>query len=70
MQGKTQYKEFRNDGWPFCPNCEEDELWCSGLLTHYSNTGEMPSIQWCIEDGLQCYRCLWRSEELKLGAIR
>lgn len=65
MVDKTQYKEFRKDGWPFCPNCEDDELWSPGLLDYYSRTGEMPSINWCIDDGLQCYRCQWQSTEVK-----
>lgn len=60
--GKAQYKEFRKDGWPLCPNCGEDELWSRLLWTGY---GESPPMEDYIKDGLQCYRCQWQSTEVQ-----
>lgn len=64
--GKAQYKEFRKDGWPFCPNCEEDELY--SLLSNWEN-GKQIAPELTLDDyingGLQCYRCQWKSYELK-----
>lgn len=57
---KTQYKEFRKDGWPLCPKCGEDELYSQMPWTDESNK---PTIGEFIEGGLQCYRCQWQSNE-------
>lgn len=43
------YREFRADGWPLCPQCEEDELWAA-----YKD-GEKPSIANIVG----CYACGW-----------
>ena len=53
------YKEFREDGWPYCPQCEEDELY-SYLMLGWTKD-EPPSVQDCIDAGMQCYRCNWKS---------
>lgn len=63
--GKAQYKEFRKDGWPFCPNCKEDELysqfssWRNGV-----EVSPIPTMDDLINHGLRCYRCWWQSSEL------
>lgn len=47
------FKEFRSDGWPLCPECGQDELYCD-----YGPA----SPQEAIEVGLfHCYYCLWNS---------
>jgi hypothetical protein len=53
------YKEFRKDGWPCCPNCEEDELY-SHLMLGWTKD-EPPSVKDCIDSGMKCYRCSWES---------
>ena len=53
------YKEFRKDGWPYCPQCEEDELY-SYLMLGWTKD-EPPSVQDCIDAGMECYRCSWKS---------
>lgn len=42
----------RLDGWPFCPRCDEDELWSpiSGVLDG------KPLAEWLLHE-LCCYRC-------------
>lgn len=41
------YKKSRLDGWPLCPQCGEDELYC---------------VQWpaTIDRIAGCYVCRWR----------
>jgi hypothetical protein len=43
---KSQYLEFRKDGWPYCPICEEDELWSAAI----------PAT---AETIVSCLRCGW-----------
>jgi hypothetical protein len=45
---------FRDDGWPLCPGCDEDELWCSDG-TALSLAGA-PLSEWMRHE-LHCYRC-------------
>jgi len=45
-----QCKEFRKDGWPFCPVCGEDELYS------LSNPGSIETI-------VGCYKCNWKPVE-------
>ena len=42
------YREFRDDGWPLCPQCGEDELWS-------------PASPATIETISGCYRCDWKA---------
>jgi predicted RNA-binding Zn-ribbon protein involved in translation (DUF1610 family) len=42
------YKRYRADGWPYCPQCDEDELWSNG----------MPA---CVETIVGCYSCGWQA---------
>ena len=55
------YKEFRADGWPLCPRCEEDELY-SHLMMRWLGEGERPTIEQCIAGGMTCYLCNWSSQ--------
>ncbi len=57
MKYRDQYKEFREDGWPLCPNCGKDELfnrkfWLKGSTDTMDNY---------INNGLRCYYCSWQS---------
>lgn len=40
----TTYKRFRADGWPYCPRCDEDELY---------SLADPPTVQTICG----CYRC-------------
>ena len=42
------YREYRDDGWPFCPNCGMDELF---------SVDKIPTI----DNIIGCYSCGWRS---------
>ncbi len=44
-------REVRKDGWPFCPQCEKDELY---------SLDEHPAIATIVG----CYRCSWKPKEL------
>jgi hypothetical protein len=48
----TGFKKTREDGWPLCPGCGEDELF-SNLL----DESQKYSIVEYIDHGLKCYRC-------------
>lgn len=39
-----EYKRFRPDGWPFCPQCDEDELYSLAIPAS-------------VETICGCYRC-------------
>lgn len=56
---RAQFKEFRADGWPLCPQCEEDELYSYLMLSWTKD--EPPTIDECIATGMQCYCCSWKS---------
>lgn len=56
----SPFKKFRRDGWPLCPQCGEDELYSYLMLTW--TEPEPPSIQDCMDAGMACYRCSWKSE--------
>jgi len=62
---KSQYKEFRQDGWPLCPNCGEDELWSRFIWCGDGTIIPKPTMDDYINDGLQCYRCQWESVEAR-----
>lgn len=51
-------KEYRADGWPLCPQCEEDELYS---LLQWNGEGERPPLADYIAAGLRCYCCWWCS---------
>ena len=41
------YVRRRDDGWPLCPGCDEDELWSNSV----------PATEETI---VSCLRCNWR----------
>ena len=65
---ETPYKEFRADGWPYCPVCEEDELYSCVMLA-YRGQGERPTIEECIAGEMACYLCGWNSWRAKHAAV-
>jgi hypothetical protein len=54
----NHFKRFRSDGWPYCPNCEEEELY-SYVMLRWNGQGERPTVSECIKGGMKCYRCNW-----------
>lgn len=44
---RPAYIRRRDDGWPFCPGCDEDELWSSAI----------PATEETI---VSCLRCDWK----------
>jgi len=60
--GKLYY-EFRKDGWPLCPWCGEEELWCPGSVEFYKDNQRQPTMTEHIKMGLSCYRCTWESAQ-------
>jgi hypothetical protein len=46
--------EWRDDGWPFCPVCGEDELAVLEMPPDLADQG--PPI-WYFEREMFCYRC-------------
>jgi hypothetical protein len=51
-------QEFRRDGWPLCPRCEEDELYSVAML-RWNGLGERPTLTACLKEEFRCYRCNW-----------
>lgn len=60
------FKEFRRDGWPLCPQCEEDELYSVYLMTDHALTRQMREEKIPAEELLRypfrCYQCSWRND--------
>jgi hypothetical protein len=60
------FTEFRKDGWPLCPRCQEDELCSLYLLTDHamarSMVGEIISVEECLRYPFRCYQCDWRND--------
>jgi len=52
----TIFKEYRRDGWPFCPRCEEDELYTLLNANEFTKPNGV-TVQECIDAGVRCYRC-------------
>lgn len=65
--GNGYYAEFRQDGWPLCPNCGEDELY-SQIMLAWTGTGERPTMQECVDGEMTCYKCNWNSWRLEHSA--
>jgi hypothetical protein len=54
----SPYREFRPDGWPFCPCCGEDELYS---LLDWDGEGEQSALQQYLDAEMRCYWCDWSS---------
>lgn len=63
----TLFKEFRSDGWPYCPRCEEDELYSVYLMTSHGIEreirGEVIFMTELLKYPFRCYACNWRNDE-------
>lgn len=65
---RSQYREFRHDGWPLCPRCGEDEL-MSGLAYAVvgcfppSEDGRKALLHTYLMAGTRCLFCSWESRE-------
>jgi len=59
------YSLFRKDGWPFCPICEEDELY-SIVMLNWNDKTPRASLQECLEKEMRCYACGWSSAKSAL----
>jgi predicted RNA-binding Zn-ribbon protein involved in translation (DUF1610 family) len=44
---RRPYTHYRADGWPYCPQCDEDELWSNATYA-------------TIDTIVGCYRCDWK----------
>lgn len=61
MADLALFREFRKDGWPLCPRCEEDELWSSVAIV----ASRAVTLEECFEGEFTCYYCNWQSEKAK-----
>jgi hypothetical protein len=50
---RTEYIEFRKDGWPLCPRCGEDELYS----LRWMGPDPPPSLGEFIDTIEGCYSC-------------
>lgn len=55
------YVDFRQDGWPLCPLCKEDELY-SVLMLKCTSAEHKPTVAQCMRDVMRCYKCGWASD--------
>ena len=52
-------QEYRQDGWPFCNRCKEDELY-SLVAIVYAGKGPQPTLEDCFAGEFRCYYCNWQ----------
>lgn len=60
------FTEFRKDGWPLCPRCEEDELYSLYLMTSHGiarqiTEEEIPLLE-LLGYPFRCYHCNWSND--------
>lgn len=60
--GLAQPYEFRRDGWPFCPQCGEDEVYSVKSLSWIEP--RRPTLEELAGGGFRCYACDWSIERL------
>lgn len=58
----SPFKEFRKDGWPFCPSCGNDELAAPHAFNRLEDLDPKPTVEDYIRAGLKCYACGWRDK--------
>lgn len=51
MADRALFREFRKDGWPLCPRCEEDELWSSVAIAATRTV----TLEECWNGDFTCY---------------
>lgn len=58
-QKDNRFSAYRQDGWPLCPRCEEDELYSVVMLGYADIRQPRPTLEDCLAGGFGCYRCGW-----------
>lgn len=58
LLGAARFKEFRPDGWPYCPHCGEEELY-SNLMLWWDGTEPRPTMEQILSGRFGCYACGW-----------
>lgn len=54
------FTDFRQDGWPYCPRCTNDELW-SSVMMEWMGEEPRPTLAECFAGEFTCYACGWKS---------
>jgi hypothetical protein len=54
-------QEYRQDGWPYCPRCTNDELHSSVMMA-WNGDSPRPTLAECHEQEFGCYYCQWRGK--------
>ncbi len=57
---------FRQDGWPFCPSCHQDELY-STIMMAWDGQEPRPTLEECMAGELKCYACQWSNKQPAAG---
>ena len=52
----------RDDGWPLCPACGQDELYS---LLHWNGQGPKPPLEKWLAAGMRCYACGWYTGDMQ-----
>lgn len=56
-----RFKEYRKDGWPLCPRCNDDEL-LSCLMMVWCKRCTKPTLAQCLSNGFFCLNCDWADD--------
>jgi hypothetical protein len=56
--------KYRDDGWPICPDCGEDELMSFAMMEYAcrlalcsAHEPKRPSIEQCLREPFKCNMC-------------
>lgn len=60
-----RFTHYRADGWPLCPQCDEDELY-SHVCLRWAGKVENPTMADCLAGEFTCYRCNWASDSKRM----
>ena len=50
------FPQTRDDGWPLCPQCEQDEVYS---MLVWDGEGAPPPLDAYVAAGMACYFCAW-----------
>lgn len=55
-----RFTTYRTDGWPLCPQCDEDELY-SHVCLRWDGVSPRPTLDESLAGDFTCYVCGWSS---------
>ena len=58
MTANGERTTYRDDGFPRCPSCGEDELFSVAMM-RWTGDGPRPTLAEVFDHEFRCYLCRW-----------